>query len=84
MRVNALVGCLLGVVLCTSVRADVGAARPEVDAVFAAWSGSDRPGCALAVLQGPAVTYARGYGMANLETATPNVPESIFDIGSVS
>ena len=81
---GGLWGVLLGLACVVPVRADVGAARAEVDAVFSAWSGNDRPGCALAVVQAGTVTYARGYGMANLETGTPITPDSIFDIGSVS
>ena len=57
---------------------------PRVDAVFAAWSGIDHPGCALAVQKDGVVIYAKGYGMANLEAEVPNTPDTIFDIGSVS
>ena len=48
---GGLWGVLLGLACVVPVRADVGAARAEVDAVFSAWSGNDRPGCALAVVQ---------------------------------
>jgi len=55
-----------------------------VDRVFGAWSGTDRPGCAVAVERSGRVVYARGYGMANLEAAVANTPNTVFDIGSVS
>ncbi len=63
------------------------AAAPEpaaIDAVFSAWTGDDRPGCALAVTRRGAVVYAHGYGMANLEAGLANAPDVVFDIGSVS
>lgn len=80
LAVSALIAfCALG--------GRAGAAKPEaaaIDAVFAAWSGDDRPGCALAVTQRGAIVYARGYGMANLEAGLANAPDVVFDIGSVS
>jgi len=84
MRLTGVLGSLLGLALTTPVGADVGTTRADVDSVFAAWSGKDRPGCALAVVQGTTVSYARGYGMANLEAGVANTPETVFDIGSVS
>lgn len=75
------------VVLCfaTGRFAAAGAvADVAVDAVFARYSASDRPGCALAVEKSGRVLYARGYGTANLEAAIPITPGTIFDIGSVS
>src|SRR5215216_867755 len=55
-----------------------------VDRAFEAWRGTDSPGCALGVSRNGRVVYERGYGMANLETATPITPSSIFHVASVS
>ena len=55
-----------------------------VDRVFAALSNTDRPGCALGVGRNGRLIYEHGYGMANLETATPINPTSIFHVASVS
>jgi len=77
----------LAVLLCIAALPIAGREAPSaagVDAVFSAWSGADRPGCALAVQKEGVVIYAKGYGMANLEAAVPNTPDTIFDIGSVS
>jgi CubicO group peptidase (beta-lactamase class C family) len=74
-------------VVCCGLGECAAAAKPQaaaIDAVFAAWTGEDRPGCALAVTQRGAVVYARGYGMANLEAGLANAPDVVFDIGSVS
>ena len=48
-----------------------------VDRVFEAWRDTERPGCALGVSRNGRVVYEHGYGMANLETATPIRPSSI-------
>lgn len=55
-----------------------------VDAVFAAWDSAGSPGCALAVAQGGALVYSRGYGYANLDYDIPITPQTVFDIGSVT
>ncbi len=53
------------------------------DRVFGQWT-SQGPGCAVGVAQNGEVLLTRGYGMANLETATPITPETIFESGSVA
>jgi CubicO group peptidase (beta-lactamase class C family) len=55
-----------------------------VDGVFDAHRGTDVPGCALGVSRNGQPVLERGYGMANLETATPIRPGSIFHVASVS
>jgi CubicO group peptidase (beta-lactamase class C family) len=55
-----------------------------VDRVFDAFRDTDGPGCALGVSRAGKVVYEHGYGMANLETATPIQPSSIFHVASVS
>lgn len=41
-------------------------------------------GGAVAVMRKGKLVFARGYGMANLETGTPVTPESVFRIGSLT
>jgi CubicO group peptidase (beta-lactamase class C family) len=55
-----------------------------VDRVFDAWRDTEGPGCALGVSRNGRVAYEHGYGMANLETATPIRPGTIFHVASVS
>lgn len=55
-----------------------------VDSVFAEWDRPDSPGCAVSVAENGAITYRRGYGMANLEYGIPITPSSIFHVASVS
>src|SRR5687768_3672575 len=58
--------------------------RIAVNRVFAGWSATDSPGCALGVSRNGAVVYQNGYGMANLELDVPITPASIFHVASVS
>ena len=54
------------------------------DTVFARWSSTHGPGCAVGVARDGRTLLARGYGMANLETGTPITAETIFESGSVA
>lgn len=56
----------------------------KVDKLFAAWDKTTSPGAALAVVKDGKIIYERGYGMAKLEDGIVNMPEKVFDIGSVS
>lgn len=55
-----------------------------VDALLAPWERADRPGCALGVIQGGKLTYARAVGAASLEHALPITTRTVFDLGSTS
>ena len=55
----------------------------KVDALFAEWAKPDSPGCAVAVVRGGTILYAKGYGMADLEHGIPITPRTVFYIGSV-
>ncbi len=55
----------------------------KVDALFAEWAKPDSPGCAVAVVRGGKILYAKGYGMADLEHDIPITPRTVFYIGSV-
>jgi CubicO group peptidase (beta-lactamase class C family) len=59
-------------------------ARLAINRVFASWSTSDGPGCALGVSRNGAMVYQNGYGMANLESEAPITAGSIFHVASVS
>ncbi len=55
-----------------------------VDEVFADYTKPGSPGCAVAVYRNGKVSYARGYGLANIEEDVSITPDSVFDIGSTS
>jgi CubicO group peptidase (beta-lactamase class C family) len=58
--------------------------RIALNRVFANWTHTDGPGCAVAVSRRGQTIFENGYGMANLETSTPITPASVFHVASVS
>jgi CubicO group peptidase (beta-lactamase class C family) len=56
----------------------------KVDALCAPWSRPGVPGGVVAVAQEGKMLFVKGYGLANVETGTPIVRETVFDVGSVS
>jgi CubicO group peptidase (beta-lactamase class C family) len=56
----------------------------EIDALFAEWARPGSPGCAIAVVRGGRIVYAKGYGSADLEHDVPITPKTVFYVGSVS
>lgn len=56
----------------------------RVDSVFAHLTSTAGPGCALGISRDGHLVYARGYGMANLETGSAITPASIFHVASIS
>ena len=58
--------------------------RKKIDSLFIELNTPNSPGCAIGVVRNDSLIYAKGYGMANLEYAIPNTPETIFHMASVS
>lgn len=56
----------------------------KVDALCAPWSRPGVPGGVVAVALDGKMVFTKGYGLANVETGTPIVRETVFDVGSVS
>jgi CubicO group peptidase (beta-lactamase class C family) len=56
----------------------------RVDAIFADWNSETSPGCAVGVTRYGETVLERAWGMADLEHAVANTPETIFEGGSVS
>lgn len=85
IRLSVLLSVLAGVVVAAQVSAPAQSATREaaVDKVFAAWNTAT-PGCAVGVAENGASVLQRAYGMAELEHAVANKPETIFEAGSVS
>jgi CubicO group peptidase (beta-lactamase class C family) len=55
-----------------------------LDDIFAPWDRADSPGCAVGVVRGGELTFARGYGIANLDLDVPLAPNSVLHVASVS
>ena len=62
--------------------AAVRAAR--IDSLVTRELDPDGPGCAVAVYQDGAITFEKGYGLANLDWRLPVTPATVFDIASIS
>ncbi len=61
------------------------AAERAIDAAMGqALAAGVAPGGAVAVMRQGKVVFARGYGLANLETRTPATPDTVFHVGSVT
>ncbi len=56
----------------------------RVDEIFARWDSNTSAGCAVGVRQNGLVVLEEAFGMADLEHAIPNTPETIFEGGSLS
>lgn len=56
----------------------------RVDSVYSRFTATGSPGCALGVVRGGRLDYARGFGLASIEHGVPITPATVFDIGSVS
>ena len=85
--IRTVISAFLVVALASPATAQQPAAdttRVAVNRVFAAWSTTDGPGCALGVSREGRVVYENGYGMANIELDAPITPASIFHVASVS
>jgi CubicO group peptidase (beta-lactamase class C family) len=76
-----LAACFIPSILPAQVPAD---AASRLDRVFARWNLPQSPGCAVGVAQAGQPLLTRAYGMADLEHAIKNSPETIFEAGSVA
>ena len=88
-RCCAAGGALAAVGLLAAAAALPGGAQrdgPErrVDALFAPWAARGAPGCAVSVMRGGELLFAKGYGAANLEYDIPITPSTVFHAASVS
>lgn len=45
---------------------------------------TNTPGAAISIVQGERVIYARGFGVANVETGAPVTPDMLFRLGSTT
>ncbi|MEO8677875.1 MAG: serine hydrolase domain-containing protein [Vicinamibacterales bacterium] len=84
---NTFFACAVAVLLVASNRDAYTQAPPNVEAsvdqVFAKWSTST-PGCAVGVAVDGKPVLTKAYGMADLEHDVRNLPDTIFEAGSVS
>ena len=82
---------LLILLLTQAAKPNPAAARQEqVDfsqldkVVLAELQERNTPGAAVAIIQGDRVVYAKGYGVASVETGAPVTPDMLFRLGSTT
>jgi CubicO group peptidase (beta-lactamase class C family) len=81
---HALTVCALLVLFPTTEPAAQASLKEPLDAVFSEFDRDDGPGLAAAVIFQGEMLYENGFGLANVEQATPITPDTIFRIGSTS
>lgn len=70
--------------LATTLAAQAPSPAARLDTAFAPHNGTDRPGCAVSVVNRGQLVVARGYGMADLANTQAISARSIFHVASVS
>ncbi|AKQ64432.1 penicillin-binding protein [Myxococcus hansupus] len=58
--------------------------REQIDGLFSAWDHAEGPGGAVGIYREGELIHARGYGAANLESAVPITPATVFHVASLS
>jgi CubicO group peptidase (beta-lactamase class C family) len=61
-----------------------GAAPRWVDSIVAPFASPTSPGCAIGVTRNDSLTFAKGYGLADVAQGTPITPATRFYLASVS
>lgn len=56
----------------------------RADQLMSPWKGTESPGASIGVVMDGKLVFAKGYGMADLESGIPNNPQTIFHMASVS
>jgi CubicO group peptidase (beta-lactamase class C family) len=56
----------------------------RIDSIFKKWNTTTSPGCTVGIIRNDSIIFSKGYGMANLEYAIPNEPQTLFHMASVS
>jgi len=55
-----------------------------IDNLFLKWNTENSPGCTVGIVRNDSLIFSKGYGMANLEYAISNEPQTPYHMASVS
>lgn len=83
-RLAVVVFSLLPVIVVTFVRAQPQAGPPDAAAVQQLLDQFHVPGVSIAVIRDFKIEWARGYGVADVETGTPVSNDTLFQAASIS
>jgi len=56
----------------------------KIDGLFRKWNTDYSPGCTVGIVRNDSLIFSKGYGIANLEYAIKNEPQTLFHTASVS
>lgn len=56
----------------------------KIDSMFLKCNTANSPGCTVGIVRNDSLIFSKGYGMANLEYAISNEPQTLFHMASVS
>ncbi len=84
MRPFFLIGTLLTLLTLSAQSQNTIKLQKQLDAVFGNFDDVDKPGAAVAILQGGKVVFQKGYGSANLEYGFPISTATPFHVASVA
>jgi CubicO group peptidase (beta-lactamase class C family) len=56
----------------------------KIDSLFLKWNRENSPGCTVGIIRNDSIIFSKGYGLANLEYAIPNEPQTLYHMASVS
>ncbi|MBL8269067.1 serine hydrolase domain-containing protein [Steroidobacter sp.] len=84
--VSMRVGLLLLLLASGGVQASALSATTEaaIDALFVDLTAPGSPGAAVGIYRGGRVVFAKGYGLADLESGAPITPQTPFHVASMS
>ncbi len=82
---KTIAGSTLGLaVSLQSFSASAQTPEADIDSVFAKFTESAAPGCAIGIARGGKLLFEKGYGLAHIEHSIPISRNSVFRIASVS
>ena len=86
--IQRFLGLLLIVIICSHTKTFAqslpDSTIKKIDKLFQMWNTTYSPGCTIGIIRNDSLIFAKGYGLANLEYAIPNKPETPFHMASIS
>ena len=79
---KSILTLILPLIASVSVQAKVSNLSDEIDSLFS--DRSEKPGCAVGLIEDGEYIHSKGYGLANIEHGISIGMDTIFRIGSVS
>jgi D-alanyl-D-alanine carboxypeptidase len=75
---------IAGLFICMNNTVHSQIPQKKLDSLFRTYYSSDRPGAAISVMLGGKPCFAKGYGLADLDSKDPVTKYTVFNIGSLT